>query len=106
MEEDDDGNPMPQEVIANFKNAKFDDERWDYLIEQITFEEASMFGPNGGSNCNAFTSINAPETWQADGPNGNLTKTLAELASSSGPMALEEITTYKWLIEGEGQTRP
>ena len=23
-----------------------------------------------------------------------------------GPMALEEITTYKWLIEGEGQARP
>ena len=23
-----------------------------------------------------------------------------------GPMALEEITTYKWLIEGDGQTRP
>ena len=23
-----------------------------------------------------------------------------------GPMALEEISTYKWLIEGEGQTRP
>ena len=23
-----------------------------------------------------------------------------------GPMALEESTTYKWLIEGEGQTRP
>ena len=23
-----------------------------------------------------------------------------------GPMALEEIPTYKWLIEGEGQTRP
>ncbi len=23
-----------------------------------------------------------------------------------GPMALEEMTTYKWLIEGEGQTRP
>ena len=22
-----------------------------------------------------------------------------------GPMALEEITTYKWIIEGEGQTR-
>jgi glutamate-5-semialdehyde dehydrogenase len=23
-----------------------------------------------------------------------------------GPMALEEICTYKWLIEGEGQIRP
>ena len=23
-----------------------------------------------------------------------------------GPMALEEITTYKWLIDGNGQTRP
>ena len=23
-----------------------------------------------------------------------------------GPMALEEITTYKWIVEGSGQTRP
>lgn len=23
-----------------------------------------------------------------------------------GPMGLEEITSYKWLIEGDGQTRP
>ena len=23
-----------------------------------------------------------------------------------GPMALDEITTYKWIVEGEGQTRP
>ena len=23
-----------------------------------------------------------------------------------GPMALEEITTYKWIIKGNGQTRP
>ena len=23
-----------------------------------------------------------------------------------GPMGLEEITTYKWIIEGNGQTRP
>jgi glutamate-5-semialdehyde dehydrogenase len=23
-----------------------------------------------------------------------------------GPMALEELTSYKWLIEGEGQIRP
>ena len=23
-----------------------------------------------------------------------------------GPMGLEEITTYKWLIDGNGQTRP
>ena len=23
-----------------------------------------------------------------------------------GPMALEEITTYKWIVEGSGRTRP
>ncbi|NLB93861.1 MAG: gamma-glutamyl-phosphate reductase, partial [Bacteroidales bacterium] len=23
-----------------------------------------------------------------------------------GPMALEELTSYKWIIEGEGQVRP
>jgi glutamate-5-semialdehyde dehydrogenase len=23
-----------------------------------------------------------------------------------GPMGLEELTTYKWLIDGRGQTRP
>lgn len=90
LEEDEEGNPLTQDVIANFKNAEFDDERWDYLLEQITFKEALNFAPRGGSNCNAFMSVNAPEVWQADGPNGNLTKSLGEIANTTGPMAIQK----------------
>ncbi len=90
LEEDADGNPLSQEVIANYKNAAYEDESWDYLLDQITFNEAMYFAPRGGSNCKAFKSINAPEVWQADGPNGNLTKTLGDKASAVGPMAMNK----------------
>ena len=90
LDEDQEGNPLKQEVVVNFKNKEFDDENWDYLIEQITFKEALYFAPRGGSNCKPFTSINAPEVWQADGPNGNLTKSLGEKAASVGPMAMKK----------------
>ena len=87
-EEETEENTAVQEVIANYKNAIFEDERWDYLLEQITFKEALLFAPRGGSSCKSFVSVNAPEAWQADGPNGNLTKGLAEKASAVGPMGL------------------
>ena len=28
------------------------------------------------------------------------------LLHARGPMALKELTTYKWIIEGNGQMRP
>lgn len=90
LEEDDEGNPLIQETIANFKNDDFDDAKWDYLLEQISFNEALYFAPRGGNNCNAFKTINAPEIWQADGPNGNLTKTLGEKSIAVGPMAMNK----------------
>lgn len=90
LEEDDEGKPLSQETIANYKNAKFDDDNWDYLLEQITFSEALYFAPRGGNNCNAFKSINAPEVWQADGPNGNLTKSIGEKSIAVGPMAMNK----------------
>ena len=90
LEEDDEGNPYDNEVLANYKNALFNDEKWDYLLEQIKLDEAYLFGPNGGANCNAFTSINAPEVWQADGPNGNLSNTLGARANTTGPMSMKK----------------
>ena len=52
--------------------------------------------------------VNAPTSF-TDGAQFGLG---AEIGTSTqklgprGPMALEEITTYKWLIDGEGQVRP
>ncbi len=86
--EDEDENGVPYEnlTVADMKLAAFDDERWDYLIEQITFEEAWAFSPYGGTSCNMFKSVGAPEVWQIDGPNGNITRGLGNKANKSGSL--------------------
>lgn len=73
-EEDDDGIPLKNLVLAEMKLADFDDERWDYLLQEITFDEAWALSPYGGTSCNPFLSVNSPEAWQIDGPNGNVTR--------------------------------
>jgi len=83
------GEPLKNLNIASMKNASFDDERWDYLLEQITFNEAKNFVPNGGNSCKALTSVNSPEVWQIDGPNGNVNKGLGERATKSGPTPIQ-----------------
>ncbi|MCH5162809.1 MAG: glycoside hydrolase family 3 C-terminal domain-containing protein [Clostridiales bacterium] len=75
-EEDENGEPMANLVIAEMKLAAYDDERWDYLVSEITFDEAWALSPYGGTSCNMFLSVNAPEVWQIDGPNGNVTRPL------------------------------
>lgn len=89
-EEDDSGEPLENLTVADMKLAAFDDERWDYLIEQITFDEAWALAPYGGTYCNMFKSVSAPEVWQIDGPNGNVTRSLGEKAPKSGTMAVAE----------------
>ncbi len=89
-EEDDEGNPLENLSIAEMKSAAFDDERWEYLVNQITFDEAWAFAPYGGSSCKMFKSVNAPEVWQTDGPNGNVTRPLGNKAPASGFMAVPQ----------------
>ena len=56
----------------------------------------------------ACVCVNAPTSF----PDGAQFGLGAEIGISTqklharGPMALEEITTYKWIVEGSGQTRP
>lgn len=83
-EEDENGVQAENMSLAEMKLAAFDDEHWDYILPQITFDEAWMFSPYGGSSCIAFTSVNAPEVFQIDGPNGNVTRGYAIKAPSSG----------------------
>ena len=89
-DEESESEPLKNINIASMKNASFDDERWDYLLEQITFNEAKNFVPNGGNSCKALNSVNSPEVWQIDGPNGNVNKGLGERALKSGPTAIEK----------------
>ena len=68
-------------------------------------ETAEIFQKNVDAAC---VYVNAPTSF-TDGPQFGLG---AEIGISTqklgprGPMALEEMTTYKWLINGNGQTRP
>ncbi len=88
-EEDDDGNPLANTDIASYKGKAYDDEDWDYLLSQITFDEAWQFAPLGGTKCEAFRSVNAPEVWQIDGPNGNVNRGYSTLAPSTGFMHVD-----------------
>ena len=97
-EENTEGELLENINIASMKNARFDDERWDYLLEQITFEEAKNFVPNGGNSCKALQSVSSPEVWQIDGPNGNVNKGLGDRALKIGPYAIKNSDpnyTYK-----------
>ncbi len=81
-EDENTGEPLENTDIASYKGKAFDDESWDYLLQQITFDEAWQFAPLGGTKCEAFRSVNAPEVWQIDGPNGNVNRGYSALAPS------------------------
>ena len=84
------GEPMENLSVADLKLAAFDDERWDYLLDQVTFYEAWFLSPYGGTENEAIVSVNAPVAWQIDGPNGNVTSALRSNRSrSSGLYAVE-----------------
>lgn len=88
--DEDTGVPLENTDIASYKGKAFDDESWDYLLQQISFEEAWKFSPLGGTKCEMFKSVNAPEVWQIDGPNGNVNRGYATNAPASGTMAVSK----------------
>ena len=57
-------------TLAALKGADFNDERWYYLLNQITLEEAVEIIEYGGNATWVLDSINNPYAKQADGPNG------------------------------------
>ena len=81
---------MKNMVIAEMKGAAFDDANWEYLLEQISFDEAWLFAPYGGAYCEPFKSVNAPVVWQIDGPSGNVTAKMGERSPSSGVMGVAD----------------
>lgn len=121
----------PDELLLHATDDSFGTEFMDYAMAirtvpsvEAAIRHISQFG-SGHSECiiteNPHTAaqfeamvdaacvyVNAPTSF-TDGAQFGLG---AEIGISTqklgprGPMALEEITTYKWLIEGHGQVRP
>lgn len=89
-EYDDSGVPLENTDIASYKGKSYDDEDWDYLLQQISFEEAWKFAPLGGTKCEMFKSVNAPEVWQIDGPNGNVNRGYSANAPTTGVMGVSK----------------
>ena len=120
----------PAELLQHATAESFGTEYMDYAMAirtVATLEEAiahiSAYG-SGHSECIITDNHNAAQTFQAqvdaacvyvNAPtsftDGGQFGMGAEIGISTqklgprGPMALDEITTYKWLIEGEGQVR-
>ena len=87
---DENNEPLVNADIASYKGRSFDDPNWDYLLQQITFDEAWKFSPYGGTKCIGFQSVNAPEVWQIDGPNGNVNRGYSANAPTVGYLAVSK----------------
>lgn len=124
------GSTYPQQLIENAREQHYGTEFMDYAMAIRTVDSAESAiehitaNGSGHSECiitenketarifqaqvdAACVYVNAPTSF-TDGAQFGLG---AEIGISTqklgprGPMALEEITTYKWLIEGDGQIR-
>ena len=76
--------------------------------EAIVAEDASAAAAFQRSVDAACVYVNAPTSF-TDGAQFGLGAEIGistQKLGARGPMGLEEITSYKWLIEGNGQTRP
>ena len=125
------GSSYPQELIEQAREHHYGTEFQDYAMAIRTVgsidEAIDHITANGSSHSECIITenkeaaqqfeaqidaacvyVNAPTSF-TDGAQFGLG---AEIGISTqklgprGPMALEEITTYKWLIEGDGQVRP
>jgi glutamate-5-semialdehyde dehydrogenase len=76
--------------------------------ESIVTEDREAAGTFQRSVDAACVYVNAPTSF-TDGAQFGLGAEIGistQKLGARGPMGLEEITSYKWLIEGNGQTRP
>ena len=76
--------------------------------ESIVTEDAAAAGAFQAAVDAACVYVNAPTSF-TDGAQFGLGAEIGistQKLGARGPMGLEELTTYKWLIEGRGQTRP
>ena len=104
--------PMQGKVTFYYNDESlYDTEFMDYKMNVVTVssldEALAHIDQHGSGHSAACVYWNAPTSF-TDGAQFGLG---AEIGISTqklgprGPMALEEITTYKWIIEGEGQVR-
>ena len=87
---DENGQPMENKNVAEMKLKDFDDEEWEYLLDQVTFYEAWFLSPYGGTENEAIVSVNSPVAWQIDGPNGNVSRSIGSKAKTAGPYAVSK----------------
>ena len=104
-------------LVENKVVAQFDslDEALDHIrrygsghSEAIVTEDASAARKFQAMVDAACVYVNAPTSF-TDGAQFGLGAEIGistQKLGARGPMGLEEITSYKWLIEGNGQTRP
>ncbi len=71
--------------LASLKGAEYDDPRWDYLLDQMTLEEAINIFTTGNSQVAGADSISAPKLNVQDGPLGFSYSPLGAFANKTDP---------------------
>lgn len=79
--------------LASMKNASYNDERWEYVLDSMTLEEAIQVFVTGNSQVAGISSINMPKLNVQDGPLGFSYSPLGAFANktdSSKPFYIPE----------------
>lgn len=71
--------------LINLRGLDYDHEYWDYLLDQLTFEDMQKLMSQGFKNLNGCTNVAAPSVFANDGANGVASSNAANLAYFSGP---------------------
>lgn len=71
--------------LINLRGLDYDHEYWDYLLDQLTFEDMQKLMSQGFKNLNGCTNVAAPSVFANDGANGVASKNAANLVYFSGP---------------------
>lgn len=71
--------------LINLKDLDYDHEYWDYLLDQLTFEDMQKLMSQGFKNLNGCENVAAPSVSANDGANGVASKNASDLVYYSGP---------------------
>lgn len=71
--------------LINLKDLDYDHEYWEYLLDQLTFEDMQKLMSQGFKNLNGCENVAAPSVSANDGANGVASSNASNLVYYSGP---------------------
>ena len=86
-------------TVQDMMGVSYDDEMWDELVSQLTYDECVKYIANAGFGTIALNSIGKPKTIDKDGPSGfNASVSGSEMKAVNYPSSTVLAQTWDWYM--------